>query len=100
MENLGTVSIVMPMYNCADYVKQSIESVQAQTYPYWELLVVDDVSTDASVAIVEDFAKKDERIRLLHNPVNSGAAASRNYALREAQQGNKNLSSLLMRHQM
>ncbi len=84
MENLGVVSIVMPMYNCADFVAQSIESVLAQTYPYWELLVVDDVSTDNSVAIVEEYAKQDARIRLLHNPVNSGAAESRNYALREA----------------
>ncbi|MBR4862931.1 MAG: glycosyltransferase family 2 protein [Oscillospiraceae bacterium] len=84
MENLGKVSIVMPMYNCAAYVAQSIESVQAQTYPYWELLIVDDLSTDDSVAIVEEYAKKDDRIRLLQNPKNSGAALSRNYALREA----------------
>ena len=84
MENLGVVSIVMPMYNCAAYVAKSIESVQAQTYPYWELLVVDDLSTDDSVAIVEEYAKKDNRIRLLQNPKNSGAALSRNYALREA----------------
>ncbi len=84
MENLGVVSIVMPMYNCAGFVAQSIESVLAQTYPYWELLVVDDVSTDSSYAIVEEYAKKDARIRLLQNPVNTGAAESRNYALREA----------------
>ena len=84
MENLGIVSIVMPMYNCAEFVAQSIESVQAQTYPYWELLVVDDLSTDNSVAIVEEYAKKDSRIRLLQNPKNSGAALSRNYAIREA----------------
>lgn len=84
MENLGLVSIVMPMYNSGLYVAQSIESVQAQTYPYWELLIVDDVSTDDSVAIVEAYARKDSRIKLLHNPQNSGAAEARNYALREA----------------
>lgn len=84
MKDLGIVSIVMPMYNCADFVAQSIESVQAQTYPYWELLVVDDVSTDNSVEIVRDYAEKDPRIRLLSNPVNSGAAEARNLALREA----------------
>ncbi len=84
MKDLGIVSIVMPMYNCADFVAQSIESVQAQTYPYWELLVVDDVSTDRSVEIVKAYAEKDSRIRLLSNPVNSGAAEARNLALREA----------------
>ena len=57
MKDLGIVSIVMPMYNCADFVAQSIESVQAQTYPYWELLVVDDVSTDRSVEIVKAYMK-------------------------------------------
>ena len=85
MENLGLVSIVMPMYNSAQFVAQSIASVQAQTYPYWELLIVDDVSTDESVQIVESYAKNDSRIKLFHNPKNSGAAESRNYALREAQ---------------
>lgn len=85
MENLGLVSIVMPMYNSAQFVAQSIESVLAQTYPYWELLIVDDVSTDNSVQIVEAYAQKDARIKLFQNPANSGAAQSRNYALREAQ---------------
>lgn len=84
MENLGIVSIIMPMYNSADFVAQSIDSVIAQTYHYWELLVVDDVSTDNSVEIVREYAQRDSRIRLLQNPINSGAAVCRNYALREA----------------
>ena len=84
MENLGIVSIVMPMYNSGPYVAQSIESVLAQTYPHWELLVVDDVSTDNSVEIVKEYAEKDSRIRLMSNPTNSGAAEARNLALREA----------------
>lgn len=84
MKNSGLVSIVMPMYNCARFVAQSIESVLSQTYPHWELLIVDDVSTDNSVEIVNEYASRDERIRLLCNATNSGAAESRNYALREA----------------
>lgn len=84
MEDLGLVSIIMPMYNSARFVAQSIESVQAQTYPNWELLIVDDVSTDASVEVVEKYAKEDSRIKLFSNPTNCGAAEARNYALREA----------------
>lgn len=82
MENKGLVSIVMPSYNSERYIKGSIESVLNQTYPFWELLIVDDCSTDKTVDIVKSF--KDERIKLFQNEVNSGAALSRNWALREA----------------
>lgn len=84
MNKTGLVSIVMPMYNCAEFVAQSIESVQAQTYQNWELLIVDDLSNDNSLEIVKGYAEADQRIRLLRNERNSGAAVSRNYALREA----------------
>ena len=84
MDSKGLVSIIMPMYNCAQYIADSIESVQAQTYTDWELLIVDDVSTDGCRRIVEEYAATDHRIRLLQNIKNSGAAISRNYALREA----------------
>ena len=73
----------MPSYNTAQYIAASIHSVQAQTYENWELLIVDDCSTDNSDAVVAPFLS-DARIRYLKNEVNSGAAASRNYALREA----------------
>ena len=76
------VSIVMPNYNCEKFVEETIKSVINQTYSNWELLFVDDCSTDNSVAIVEGF--NDSRIRILKNEKNSGAAVSRNYALREA----------------
>lgn len=77
------VSIIMPSYNTAQYIAASIRSVQAQTYENWELLIVDDCSTDNSDAVVAPFLSN-ARIRYLKNEVNSGAAASRNYALREA----------------
>jgi len=82
MENKGLVSIVMPSYNSEKYIRASIESVLNQTYPYWELLIVDDCSTDKTVEIIKSF--KDDRIKLFQNQTNSGAAISRNWALREA----------------
>ena len=79
----GLVSIIMPSYNTAKYISDSIKSVLAQTYKNWELIIVDDCSTDNTDEIVGDFLS-DERIRYLKNEKNSGAAVSRNYALREA----------------
>ena len=81
MEN-ELVSIIMPNYNGAKYVQETIKSVLAQTYQNWEILFVDDCSTDNSIEIAERF--QDPRIRILKNEKNSGAAVSRNYALREA----------------
>ena len=72
----------MPSYNTAQYISDSIKSVQAQTYKNWELIIVDDCSTDQSIEVIKSF--NDDRIILLRNTRNSGAALSRNYALREA----------------
>ena len=77
------VSIIMPSYNTAKYISNSIDSVLAQTYTDWELIIVDDCSTDNTDEIVKGYLN-DERIRYLKNETNSGAAVSRNYALREA----------------
>lgn len=76
------VSIIMPSYNTAEYISDSIKSIQEQTYPYWELIIVDDCSTDNSMEVIRSF--NEPRIKLLKNEKNSGAAVSRNYALREA----------------
>ena len=80
----GKVSIVMPNYNCEKFIEETINSVVNQTYSNWELLIVDDCSKDNSVEIVKRYCEKDERIKLFVNQTNSGAAASRNLALREA----------------
>lgn len=80
----GKVSIIMPNYNCEKFIDETINSVLAQTYGNWELLIVDDCSTDNSVEIIKRYCDTDERIKLLVNETNSGAAASRNWALREA----------------
>ncbi len=79
----GLVSIIMPSWNTANFIAESIQSVINQTYENWELIIVDDCSTDNTDEIVESF--KDKRIKYFHNEKNSGAALTRNKAMREAQ---------------
>lgn len=67
MNTQTLISIIMPMHNSAAFVGEAIESVLAQSYSEWELIIVDDESTDASVSIVEAYAQKDSRIRLFRN---------------------------------
>lgn len=76
------VSVIMPSYNTSKYIGNSIESVINQTYTNWELLIIDDCSTDNTDEVVSLY--NDKRIRYLKNETNSGAAISRNIALREA----------------
>lgn len=79
---VGLVSIIMPSYNTAPYIKKTIQSVLDQTYTNWELIIVDDCSTDNTDDVLSEI--HDERIRYFKNDKNSGAAVSRNKALREA----------------
>lgn len=76
------VSIIMPSYNTASFIAESIKCVMQQTYANWELIIVDDCSKDDTDAVVATI--HDPRIRYLKNEKNSGAAVSRNRALREA----------------
>lgn len=78
----GLVSIIMPSYNTASYIEESVKSVLDQTYTNWELIIVDDCSTDSTDEILSKIC--DDRIRIIKNNTNSGAAYSRNKALREA----------------
>lgn len=78
------VSVIMPNYNCGNFIEETVLSVINQTYKNWELLIVDDCSTDNSVEIIKKLQATDERIKLFINEKNSGAAASRNKALMEA----------------
>lgn len=84
MRDYGLVSIVTPTYNCAKFIEKTIRSVQAQTYQNWEMIIVDDSSTDDTENVVRSFLERDSRIRYICNLTNSGAAITRNYALREA----------------
>ena len=74
------VSIVMPLYNAAPHVAEAVASVAAQTMPDWELLVVDDASTDSGADVVARLAAGDGRITLTRHARNRGAAAARNTA--------------------
>lgn len=78
------VSVITPLHNSAAYISETIESVLAQTYQAWELIIVDDVSTDQSVQIVEAFVERDARIKLIKLEENSGAAVARNTAIKAA----------------
>ena len=77
------VSIIMPSYNTGRFISETIESILAQSYSNWELIIVDDCSTDNTDDVVGQYLA-DSRIRYLKNETNSGAAVSRNRALREA----------------
>lgn len=81
----GLVSIVMPAYNCEKYIGETIESILAQSYSHWELLVVDDASSDGTVDIVSEYSNRDSRIRCRRLEVNSGAAVARNTAIELAE---------------
>lgn len=80
-----SVSIIMPAYNCQRFISQAIESVLAQTYDDWELLIVDDNSNDSSFEIAQCYAAEDRRIKLHQLYSNSGAAAARNFAIDNSQ---------------
>ncbi|MBO5031627.1 MAG: glycosyltransferase family 2 protein [Lachnospiraceae bacterium] len=80
----GLVSIVVPVYNAEKFLEETIGCVQAQTYTKWELLLVDDCSTDGSRALIETKEKEDGRIRLVAQRENGGAAKARNRGIKEA----------------
>lgn len=79
------VSIVMPAYNASKTIVESIESVISQDYKNWELLVVDDCSSDNTAEIILSYSKQDQRIKYFKTPVNSRVAGARNLALDNVQ---------------
>jgi len=85
MKDYGLVSIITPTWNCAIFICDTIRSVQSQTYQNWELLIQDDASTDGTREVVKPYLKKDCRIKYECNLQNSGAAITRNNAIKRAQ---------------
>jgi len=75
IENSPLVSIVIPLFNAKDYIAKTIESVILQSYENWELIVVDDCSTDGSYLVVEEFSKLDSRVKLIRMEQNFGGPA-------------------------
>lgn len=80
--NSSLVSVIMPVYNTKDYLDGAICSVLAQDHPQWELLAVDDGSTDGSAELLDRYAGQDARIRVFHQK-NGGVSSARNRALSE-----------------
>lgn len=83
MDNQVQVSVITPAYNAERYILQTIESVQRQTFPYWQMIIIDDGSTDSTAHIVREITKQDSRVVLLQQS-NAGSAAARNYGIRTA----------------
>lgn len=81
----GLVSIITPTYNCGSFIAETIETVLAQTYQNWEMIIVDDVSTDNTKEIVMEYIKKDSRIKYKKLDENSGAAVARTTAMQLAE---------------
>ncbi len=77
------ISIIVPVYNCEKYISNCINSILEQSFKDFELILVDDGSSDRSFEICESFAKKDNRVRAIHQP-NSGVSRARNRGLDEA----------------
>lgn len=77
----GLVSIIMPTYNCGDFIGITIDSVLEQTYRKWEIIIVDDASSDNTLEIVKKYMKNDSRIKYFRQERNLGAARARNKAI-------------------
>lgn len=78
------VSVIMPTYNCEEHIGASIESVIAQTYKEWELIIIDDCSEDNTNQIVKKYMQIDSRIQYIRNEKNVKAAVSRNIGIEKA----------------
>lgn len=84
MDQTHLVSIIVPVYNAARFLEDTIKTIQDQSYKNWEAIFVDDCSTDNSVEIIKRSRVKDSRIKLFNNVVNSNAAITRNKGIRES----------------
>ena len=83
-QNLAKVSILVAVYNAEQWLSACLQSLLSQTMSAIEVICVDDASTDRSPLLLEDFAKRDSRIKVVHLDTNSGQAHARNVALEKA----------------
>ena len=79
--NRDPVSVVMPAYNAEAFIAEAIASVRGQTFPHWDLIVVDDCSTDDTVRVACEWMERDPRVKVVRLPVNGGTSAARNLGL-------------------
>ena len=78
------VSIITPSFNCEKFIAKTILSVQNQTYKNWEMIIVDDCSSDETVSIIKEISSQDNRIQLFQLDTNSGTGIARNTAIDKA----------------
>lgn len=78
------VSIITPTYNSSQFIADTIKSVINQTYKNWELIIIDDASSDTTISIIETYNKSESKIKLIQNKVNQGAGITRNIGIDEA----------------
>src|SRR5690554_7062338 len=79
---MNKVSIIMPAFNAENYIARSIQSVLNQTYKDFELIIINDKSTDNTISIVNDFERKDQRIKVIDLKENQGVAQARNHGIK------------------
>ncbi len=84
MTDFGLVSIITPSYNSERLIGETIESIKAQTYTNWELLITDDCSTDETWEVIQEYVQKDKRIKAFRLDQNSGAGKARNNSIKHA----------------
>lgn len=82
---MDLVSIITPCYNSADFIAETIESILAQTYTNWELLITDDCSKDNSIEIIKAYSENDSRIKLFQLEKNGGGGVARNNSISKAE---------------
>lgn len=80
-----SISIITPSHNCSSFISETIQSALKQSFTDWEMIIVDDCSTDHSVVVIQSFVEQDSRIKLIQLAENSGAAVARNRAVEAAQ---------------
>ena len=80
----GLVSVIMPTYNCGNFIAETLDSIKAQTYENWEVVIIDDCSTDNTKEIVDSYSALDPRIKYHCLDKNSGAAVARTVAMQNA----------------
>ena len=84
MNNSRLISVIVPIYNAEKYIERSIKSILDQTHQNFEIICIDDASTDNSALILSEFARSDGRVKILRNKVNSGISKSLNYGVESA----------------
>ena len=85
MKDHGLVSVIMPAYNAEAFIAEAIRSVIQQTYQNWELLVIDDASSDSTLKIIQKYSEKDKRIKIFKNSDNQGTHKARNKGIKAAE---------------